>query len=134
ATLATRATQMEEFDTLIVTGGRDYLELVDDCAKVLCPMEGVAQLHRDTAEALEEKYGLTPKQYPDYAALRGDTSDNLPGVPKVGEKTALKWILQYEDLDNLLNHAEDIKGVVGNNLRERIEQVRLNRTLTQMIT
>lgn len=134
ATLATQATQMDEYDTLIVTGDRDYLQLVNDSTTVLYPMQGVSKLHRFTPEAVEEKYGLTPKQYPDYAALRGDTSDNLPGVPKVGEKTALKWILQYEDLDNLLNHAEDIKGVVGNNLRERIEQVRLNRTLTQMIT
>ncbi|WP_435869234.1 5'-3' exonuclease H3TH domain-containing protein, partial [Corynebacterium stationis] len=134
ATLATQASDMSEFETLIVTGDRDYLQLVDDSTTVLYPMQGVSKLHRFTPEAVEEKYGLTPQQYPDYAALRGDNSDNLPGVPKVGEKTALKWILQYNDLENLLKHADEIKGVVGNNLRERIEQVRLNRTLTQMIT
>lgn len=134
ATLATQASDMSGFETLIVTGDRDYLQLVDDSTTVLYPMQGVSKLHRFTPEAVEEKYGLTPQQYPDYAALRGDNSDNLPGVPKVGEKTALKWILQYNDLENLLSHADEIKGVVGNNLRERIEQVRLNRTLTQMIT
>lgn len=134
ATLATQASDMSGFETLIVTGDRDYLQLVDDSTTVLYPMQGVSELHRFTPEAVEEKYGLTPQQYPDYAALRGDNSDNLPGVPKVGEKTALKWILQYNDLENLLKHADEIKGVVGNNLRERIEQVRLNRTLTQMIT
>ncbi len=134
ATLATQASDMSGFETLIVTGDRDYLQLVDDSTTVLYPMQGVSKLHRFTPEAVEEKYGLTPQQYPDYAALRGDNSDNLPGVPKVGEKTALKWILQYNDLENLLTHADEIKGVVGNNLRERIEQVRLNRTLTQMIT
>ncbi|MDN6137235.1 MAG: DNA polymerase I [Corynebacterium sp.] len=134
ATLATQASDMSGFETLIVTGDRDYLQLVDDSTTVLYPMQGVSKLHRFTPEAVEEKYGLTPQQYPDYAALRGDNSDNLPGVPKVGEKTALKWILQYNDLENLLGHADEIKGVVGNNLRERIEQVRLNRTLTQMIT
>ena len=134
ATLATQASDATGFDTLIVTGDRDYLQLVNDSTTVLYPMQGVSKLHRFTPAAVEEKYGLTPEQYPDYAALRGDSSDNLPGVPKVGEKTALKWILQYNDLENLLQNADDIKGVVGNNLRERIEQVRLNRTLTQMIT
>lgn len=134
ATLATQASDMAGFDTLIVTGDRDYLQLVNDSTTVLYPMQGVSKLHRFTPAAVEEKYGLTPEQYPDYAALRGDSSDNLPGVPKVGEKTALKWILQYNDLDNLLDNADAIKGVVGENLRERIEQVRLNRTLTQMIT
>lgn len=134
ATLATQASDMAGFDTLIVTGDRDYLQLVNDSTTVLYPMQGVSKLHRFTPAAVEEKYGLTPEQYPDYAALRGDSSDNLPGVPKVGEKTALKWILQYNDLENLLDNADAIKGVVGENLRERIEQVRLNRTLTQMIT
>lgn len=134
ATLATQATGIDDIDTLIVTGDRDYLQLVNESTTVLYPMQGVSKLHRFTPAAVEEKYGLTPEQYPDYAALRGDNSDNLPGVPKVGEKTALKWILKYNDLENLLANADEIKGVVGENLRERIEQVRLNRTLTQMIT
>ncbi|QPK80106.1 DNA polymerase I [Corynebacterium lizhenjunii] len=134
ATLATEASAAGGFETLIVTGDRDYLQLVNDTTTVLYPMKGVSTLHRFTPAAVEEKYQLTPQQYPDFAALRGDPSDNLPGVPKVGEKTATKWIQQYGSLDELIAHADDIKGVVGNNFRERIEQVRMNRQLTQMIT
>ena len=134
ATLATRASAEGQFHTLIVTGDRDYLQLVNDTTTVLYPMRGVSVLHRFDPQAVEEKYGLTPAQYPDFAALRGDPSDNLPGIPKVGEKTATKWIKEYGSLDELLAHADDIKGVAGNNFRERMDQVRLNRQLTQMVT
>lgn len=132
--LATIATQAGDYETLIVTGDRDYLQLVDDHTTVLYPIKGVSTLRRFTPEMVEEKYGLSPAQYPDFAALRGDPSDNLPSIPKVGEKTATKWILKYGNLDELLAHADEIKGVVGGNLRERIDQVRLNRELTQMVT
>lgn len=121
------------FKTLIVTGDRDSFQLVNDTTTVLYPMKGVSVLHRFTPEAVEEKYGLTPRQYPEFAALRGDPSDNLPNIPGVGEKTATKWIAQYETLDNLLDHADEIKGKVGASLRERIEQVRMNRKLTEMV-
>lgn len=134
ATLATQASASGDFETFVVTGDRDYLQLVNENTTVLYPMKGVSTLHRFTPEAVEEKYGLTPQQYPDFAALRGDPSDNLPSVPKVGEKTATKWIVEYGGLDNLIARADEIKGVAGNNFRERIEQVRLNRTLTQMVT
>lgn len=133
ATLTTAAKALE-YEILIVTGDRDYLQLVDETTTVLYPMRGVSVLHRFTPEAVEEKYGLTPLQYPDFAALRGDPSDNLPNVPGVGDKTATKWIQQYETLDNLLAHADEIKGKVGDNLRERLEQVKLNRELTHMLT
>ena len=96
-------------------------------------MRGVSTLHRFTPDAVEEKYGLTPQQYPDFAALRGDPSDNLPGIPGVGEKTAQKWIVQYGSLANLLDHADEVKGKVGNSLRERLDQVKLNRDLTAMV-
>lgn len=132
ATLSTQAGA--DYETFLVTGDRDYLQLVDDSTTVLYPMRGVSKLHRFTPEAVEEKYGLTPQQYPDFAALRGDPSDNLPSVPKVGEKTATKWITQYGSLDGLIEHAEEIKGVAGQNFRDRIEQVKLNRQLTQMVT
>ncbi|MHB2251736.1 DNA polymerase I [Corynebacterium aurimucosum] len=132
ATLSTQAGA--DYETLLVTGDRDYLQLVDDSTTVLYPMRGVSKLHRFTPEAVEEKYGLSPQQYPDFAALRGDPSDNLPSVPKVGEKTATKWITQYGSLDGLIEHAEEIKGVAGQNFRDRIEQVKLNRQLTQMVT
>ncbi|WP_461379003.1 DNA polymerase I [Corynebacterium hesseae] len=132
ATLSTQAGA--DYETFLVTGDRDYLQLVDDSTTVLYPMRGVSKLHRFTPEAVEEKYGLSPQQYPDFAALRGDPSDNLPSVPKVGEKTATKWITQYGSLDGLIEHAEEIKGVAGQNFRDRIEQVKLNRQLTQMVT
>lgn len=134
ATLTTEAKKAGGYEVLIVTGDRDYLQLVDENTTVLYPMRGVSTLHRFTPAAVEEKYKLTPTQYPDFAALRGDPSDNLPNIPGVGEKTAMKWIQQYETLDNLLDHADDIKGKVGNALRERIDQVRMNRKLTQMVT
>ena len=132
ATLATTA-QPLGFETLIVTGDRDALQLVNNTTTVLYPMKGVSVIHRFTPQAVQDKYGLTPEQYPDFAALRGDPSDNLPSVPKVGEKTATKWIVQHGNLTNLLNNADTIKGVVGTNLRERIDQVKLNRQLTEMV-
>lgn len=132
ATLATAAGPLG-FDTYIVTGDRDSFQLVNESTTVLYPMRGVSVLHRFTPEAVEEKYGLTPVQYPDFAALRGDPSDNLPNIPGVGEKTATKWIVQYGNLDSLLAHADEIKGKAGNSFRERLDQVRINRTLTEMV-
>lgn len=132
ATLATTA-QPLGFETLIVTGDRDSLQLVNTTTTVLYPMKGVSVIHRFTPQAVQDKYGLTPEQYPDFAALRGDPSDNLPSIPKVGEKTATKWIVQHGNLTNLLNNADTIKGIVGTNLRERIDQVKLNRQLTEMV-
>lgn len=132
ATLATQA-KPEGFETLIVTGDRDSFQLVNDTTTVLYPMRGVTKLHRFTPAAIEKKYGLTPTQYPDFAALRGDPSDNLPGIPGVGEKTATKWIVQYGTLANLIDHADEIRGKVGDNFRERVANVQLNRDITEMV-
>ena len=132
ATLATEALP-EGFETLIVTGDRDALQLVNDSTTVLYPMRGVSTLHRFTPDAVKEKYGLTPAQYPDFAALRGDPSDNLPGVPGVGEKTAQKWILQYGSLAELIDRVDEVRGKVGDNLRERVAAVQMNRDLTEMV-
>lgn len=132
ATLAVAAKPLG-YETLIVTGDRDSFQLVNDTTTVLYPMRGVSVLHRFTPEAVFEKYGLTPQQYPDFAALRGDPSDNLPSVPKVGEKTATKWIAEYGSLDALIANADSIKGKVGESFRERIDQVKMNRTLTEMV-
>ncbi|MDO5730365.1 DNA polymerase I [Corynebacterium sphenisci] len=132
ATLATRA-EPEGFETLIVTGDRDSLQLVDESTTVLYPMRGVSNLHRFTPEAVQEKYGLTPVQYPDFAALRGDPSDNLPGIPGVGEKTATKWIVQYGSLAELIARAEEIRGKAGENFRDRLDAVEMNRRLTEMV-
>ncbi|WP_103503740.1 MULTISPECIES: DNA polymerase I [unclassified Streptomyces] len=132
ATLATQAAA-DGFEVLIVTGDRDNFQLVTENVTVLYPTKGVSELTRFTPGKIEEKYGLRPDQYPDFAALRGDPSDNLPGIPGVGEKTATKWISQFGSLAELLERADEVKGKAGQNLRDHLESVRLNRELTEMV-
>lgn len=131
ATLATQA-EAEGFDVLIVTGDRDSFQLVSDRTTVLYPTKGVSELTRFTPEKVFEKYGLTPAQYPDFAALRGDPSDNLPGIPGVGEKTAAKWINQFGSFAELVEQVDEVKGKAGQNLRDHLESVKLNRRLTEL--
>jgi DNA polymerase I len=132
--IATLATQAEEagFRVLVVTGDRDSLQLVTDSVTVLYPRKGVSELTRFTPEAVVEKYGLTPRQYPDFAALRGDPSDNLPGIPGVGEKTATKWIAEYGSLQELVDNVDAVGGKVGDALRANLSHVVLNRELTEL--
>ena len=132
ATLA-KAAELKGFDTLICTGDRDSFQLVNDKTTVLYPKKGVTEMSRMTPAAVVEKYGLTPEQYPDFAALRGDPSDNLPSVPGVGEKTATKWIIDYGSLEKLLENSKEITGKVGESLRANIEVVKLNRELTHLL-
>ncbi|MFC5800551.1 DNA polymerase I [Streptomyces formicae] len=133
--IATLATQAEAagFEVLIVTGDRDSFQLVSDHVTVLYPTKGVSELTRFTPEKVQEKYGLTPQQYPDFAALRGDPSDNLPGIPGVGEKTATKWINQFGSFAELVERADEVKGKVGQALRDHLEAVKLNRHLTELV-
>ncbi|TGA87573.1 DNA polymerase I [Streptomyces sp. MZ04] len=133
--IATLATQAEEagFEVLIVTGDRDSFQLITDHVTVLYPTKGVSELTRFTPEKVQEKYGLTPSQYPDFAALRGDPSDNLPGIPGVGEKTAAKWINQFGSFADLVERAEEVKGKAGQNFRDHLDAVKLNRRLTEMV-
>nr|WP_228830107.1 DNA polymerase I [Nocardia beijingensis] len=132
ATLTTQATAAG-FRVLIVTGDRDSIQLVDENVTVLYPRKGVSDLTRFTPEEVMAKYGLTPNQYPDYAALRGDPSDNLPGIPGVGEKTAAKWIREYGDLNTLVEKVDQVKGKVGDALRANLSSVVLNRQLTELM-
>lgn len=135
--LATLASQGAEqgYDVLVVSGDRDTIQLVNDEVTLLYPsVQGVSQLKRYDPATVQERYGVRPEQYPDIAALVGETSDNLPGVPKVGEKTAVKWLTQFGSLDELLDRAEEIKGVVGGNLRDHIDDVRRNRKLNRLLT
>ncbi len=132
ATLTTQAVA-EGFRVLIVTGDRDSIQLVNDNVTVLYPRKGVSDLTRFTPDEVLAKYGLTPAQYPDYAALRGDPSDNLPGIPGVGEKTAAKWIREYGDLATLVDKVDEVKGKVGDALRANLSSVVLNRQLTEMV-
>lgn len=131
ATLKSQA-DTHHMEIVISTGDRDSFQLIDDHTTVLYPRKGVSDLVRMTPDALEEKYGLTPHQYPDYAALRGDPSDNLPGIPGVGEKTAAKWIQEFGSLSQLLEARQSIPGKVGLALQEAYEQVKLNRELTAL--
>ncbi len=132
ATLTTQA-DAEGMQVLICTGDRDALQLVNDHVTVLYPRRGVSDMNRFTPEAVEEKYGLTPAQYPDFAALRGDPSDNLPSIPSVGEKTAAKWVREYGNLDNLVANVDTVKGKVGDALREHLAGVLMNRRLTELV-
>ncbi|MDF3301952.1 DNA polymerase I [Streptomyces tropicalis] len=131
ATIATQA-EAEGFEVLIVTGDRDSFQLVSEHTTVLYPTKGVSELTRFTPEKVVEKYGLTPAQYPDFAALRGDPSDNLPGIPGVGEKTAAKWINQFGSFAELVERVDEVKGKAGQNLRDHLESVKLNRRLTEL--
>jgi len=133
--IATLATQAEDdgYRVLVVSGDRDSLQLVSDDVTVLYPRKGVSELTRFTPDAVVDKYGLTPQQYPDFAALRGDPSDNLPGIPGVGEKTATKWIAEYGSLQALVDNVDAVKGKVGDALRANLSSVVLNRELTDLV-
>jgi DNA polymerase-1 len=120
-------------DVLIVTGDRDTFQLISDKTTVLYNSRGVSDMKRYDPAGLQEKYGLTPAQYPDFAALRGDPSDNLPSIPGVGEKTATKWIVEFGSLENLVNRVDEVKGKAGDALRENLGNVLRNRQLTTLI-
>ncbi len=132
ATIAKQA-EADGFEVAICTGDRDSFQLVNDKTTVLYPKRGVSEMARMTPAAVEEKYMLTPAQYPDFAALRGDPSDNLPSVPGVGEKTAAKWIIEYGSLKELLNKADQVPGKAGESLRANLDSIAKNRELTQLI-
>ncbi|TPG17840.1 DNA polymerase I [Pedococcus bigeumensis] len=132
ATLTTQALA-EGMEVLICSGDRDAFQLVTDSSTVLYPVKGVSELARMTPAAVETKYGVLPERYSDLAALVGESSDNLPGVPGVGPKTAAKWIGQYGDLTGLVAHVDEIKGKAGESLREHLDGVLRNRRLNQLV-
>jgi DNA polymerase I len=131
ATLTEQATQAG-MDVLIVSGDRDNLQLVSGNVTVLMTRRGISDMTRFTPEEVSAKYGLTPAQYPDFAAVRGDPSDNLPNIPGVGEKTAAKWIAEYGSLAELVDRVEEVKGRAGDKLRENLANVLRNRQLTEL--
>ncbi|MGC1283159.1 MAG: 5'-3' exonuclease H3TH domain-containing protein, partial [Streptosporangiaceae bacterium] len=131
ATLATEATA-DDMGVLIVSGDRDVLQLVSDDVTVLMTRRGISDMTRFTPEAVAEKYGLTPAQYPDFAALRGDPSDNLPSIPGVGEKTASKWVIEFGSLAELVDRVDEVRGRAGDQLREHLADVLRNRQLTEL--
>jgi DNA polymerase-1 len=132
ATIAKQA-ERENAEVFICTGDRDSFQLVNEKTTVLYPKRGVSDLSRMTPAAVQEKYGMSPEQYPDFAALRGDPSDNLPSVPGVGEKTAAKWVVEYGSLHELIANIDKLGGKVGQSLRDSISDVIRNRELTQLV-
>ena len=122
----------KDCDIIICTGDRDSFQLVSEGVTVLYPKKGVTELARMTPDAVFEKYGLTPAQYPDFAALRGDPSDNLPSIPGVGEKTATKWIQEFGSLKELVAKVDSVPGKAGDALRNSLSSVLTNRELTQL--
>ncbi|MFC7497486.1 MULTISPECIES: DNA polymerase I [unclassified Nocardioides] len=133
ATLVTQALTADDMEVLILTGDRDSLQLVTERSTVLYPMRGVSDLARMTPAAVEDKYKVPPARYPELAAIVGETSDNLPGVPGVGQGFAAKWINQYDGLDNVIAHADEITGKKGEALREHLGDVIRNRRLNALV-
>ena len=133
ATLAYRAGH-EGATVLVVSGDRDSFQTVTDNVTVLYPGASPGDLRRMTPAAVEAKYGVPPQRYPEIAAIVGETSDNLPGVPGVGPKTAAQWINKYDGLDNLLARADEIGGKRGAALREHMDDVIRNRRLNRLLT
>ncbi len=133
--IATLATQAEEqgFDVLICSGDRDAFQLVTDRVTVLYPRRGVSDLARMTPALVLERYFATPARYPELAALVGETSDNLPGVPGVGPKTAAKWLETYDGLENLVMHAGELKGKAAEAFQARTEDVLRNRQVNALV-
>ncbi|GAA4731292.1 DNA polymerase I [Pedococcus ginsenosidimutans] len=132
ATLTTQATA-QGMDVVICTGDRDAFQLVSDKVTLLYPVRGVSEVWRMDPKAVEEKYLVAPERYSDLAALVGETSDNLPGVPGVGPKTAAKWLGLYGDLQGVVAHAGEIKGKAGESLREHLNGVLRNRRLNHLL-
>jgi DNA polymerase-1 len=121
------------FRVLVVSGDRDTFQLISENTTILYPIKGVMNLARMNDEAVVERYGIHARQYPDLAALVGETSDNLPGIPGVGPKTAAKWLQAYGDLDGVLANAAEIPGKVGESLREHSALATRNRRLNHLV-
>ncbi|GAA1348943.1 DNA polymerase I [Falsarthrobacter nasiphocae] len=126
--IATVATQGEAqgADVVVVSGDRDAFQLITEKVSVLYPKKGISDIPPMTAADIEAKYGVRPERYRDLAALVGETADNLPGVPKVGPKTAAKWIAEFGSVEGIIEHADEIKGKAGENLRAALDDVKRN--------
>ena len=133
ATLTRQAVE-DGMEVVICTGDRDAFQLVSQSVTLLYPVRGVSEVWRMDPAAVEAKYLVPPQSYSDLAALVGESSDNLPGVPGVGPKTAAKWINQYGDLAGIVAHVDAIGGKVGESLRDHLDQVLRNRRLNRLVS
>lgn len=132
ATIAAEA-EKEDMEVLLASGDRDSFQLISDKTMVIYPGRSTSDLRLMDAEAVEDRYGVTPERYPHLAALVGETADNLPGVPGVGEKTAAQWLKKYDGLEGVIAHADDIGGKRGQALRDHLDDVRRNRQINQLL-
>ena len=115
--------------TLVITGDKDELQLIDENVNVLITKKGISEFDIYDQAAMQERYGLTPDQFIDLKGLMGDSSDNIPGIPGIGEKKGLALLHEYGNLESVLEHADEIKGKMGENVRENIDKARLSKWL-----
>ena len=127
-TLAARGSA-EGMRVLLITGDKDALQLVDENVRVVSTKKGITDIFVYDHDAVVERYGVAPGQVADFLGLKGDPSDNIPGIPGVGEKTAAKLLQEYGTLDAVLEHAADIKGKLGENVRENVESALASRVV-----
>ncbi len=132
-TVASKASK-EGIDTLVISGDKDELQLVDEHVHVLINKRGMSEFDLYDIDAMKERYHLTPKQFIDLKGLMGDSSDNIPGVPGIGEKKGIALLEQYESLENLIDHADEVKGKMGEKLRDNIEVARMSKWLATINT
>ena len=121
-------------ETLVITGDKDELQLVNEHVNVLINRKGVSEFDLYDIQAMKERYNLTPQQFIDLKGLMGDSSDNYPGIPGIGEKKGIALLEQYGTLDSVIDHANDIKGKMGENIRDNIESARLSKWLATIKT
>ncbi len=124
----------KDYETYIITGDKDSLQLVDDKVRVRYTLRGITETVDYTPEQIEEQYGLSPQKLIDVKALMGDSSDNIPGVPGIGEKTAIQLIKKYDNVENLLAHKSEIKGKRGQAIEENKDFILLNKKLVTIET
>jgi len=129
----TRLCREHGCEVIIVTGDRDILQLVGDGIAVIMTRRGISDVIRYDAATVFERYGVTPAQWTDFVALKGETSDNLPGVPGVGDKTAAQLINKYGDIEQVIAHADELTPRLRGAIKERAEQVRINKELGRLL-
>ena len=132
-TIASRA-ERDGLETLVISGDKDELQLVGQHVNVLINRRGMSEFDLYDIDAMKERYGLTPAQFIDLKGLMGDSSDNIPGVPGIGEKKGIALLTEYGTLENLIDHADEVKGKMGENLRDNIETARMSKWLATINT